>query len=74
MQFILAWVNCAQRNRPLGDEGNKNKKEKPPTKNGRRSLWRLEASSVTNQRLARIEEGEEDSGMDDLEANRIAES
>ena len=26
MQFILEWVNCAQRNRPLGDEGNKNKK------------------------------------------------
>ena len=32
--------------------------------NGRRSLWRLEASGVTNGRLARIEEGEEDSGMD----------
>ena len=48
-----------------------NKKEKG--NNGRRSLWRLEASGVTNQRLARIEEGEEASGMDDLETKRIAE-
>ena len=48
-----------------------NKKENG--NNGRRSLWRLEASGVTNQRLARIEEGEEDSGMDDLETKRIAE-
>ena len=42
----------------------KTKRKKPPTKNGRFSLWRLEASGITNQRLARIEEGEEDSGMD----------
>ena len=48
-----------------------NKKERG--NNGRRSLWRLEASGVTNGRLARIEEGEEDSGMDDLETKRIAE-
>ena len=51
----------------------KTKREKPLTKTGRRSLWRLEVSGVTNARLARIEEGEEDSGMDDLETKRIAE-